>query len=138
MTMSNVIDLEQRRKQRDLQQPGSDSESRQGVRRRANAFSASGVMLLVPSAALLSFVTYQAVRLQLMGDVFVIGLVIALAAYLCVGYTLVRFGTRPALALSQGVSTGLNRSCRPSQASRISSALRESLSSLQPTPLPAA
>ena len=103
MTMSNVIDLEQRRKQRDLQ-PGSDSESRQGVRHRANAFNAIGVMLLVPSAALLSFVTYQAVRLQLMGDVFVIGLVIALAAYLFVGYTLVRFGSRPALVLSQGVS----------------------------------
>ena len=93
MSMSNVIDLEERRRQRArVQEPQQTEESVRG----ANILAAAGFVLAVPSLAFLGFVAYQAIRLQILGDTFVIALVAAIGGYLAVGATLMRFGSRRA------------------------------------------
>lgn len=91
MSMSNVIDLEERRRQKaHLQEPQPAKESPRG----GNVIAAAGFVLAVPSIAFLGFVAYQAIRLQILGDTFVLALVVAIGGYLAVGATLIRFGGR--------------------------------------------
>jgi hypothetical protein len=87
MSMSNVIDLDERRKQKENRR-GTDAP------RARNLIAGTGFTLLVPAAALVCFVAYQSIRLQILGDTFVIALLLALGAYVSVGAALVRFGRR--------------------------------------------
>jgi hypothetical protein len=94
MSMSNVISLEERRRQKAQQQEPAAPKASGG-----NVLAAAGFVLAVPSLAFLGFVLYQAIRLQVLGDTFVVVLVAATAGYLAVGATLLRFGRRFATML---------------------------------------
>jgi hypothetical protein len=96
MTMSNVISLEQHRKQKS-EQPELQVKS-SGAPKRINALRAAGFVLLLPTIAMLFFVGYQAARLGILSDTLVVGILFALAGYLAAGATLVRAGGRRATA----------------------------------------